>query len=165
MLLGDIIDKYINRPIKVGGSYGGFIFCGYIRDNYKELFNILNKLENQRSFSRIENITKEKNLLITQRNKMREKMVDGNLDTELLNDFDKETQNKLNAIESRLKKAYEEQIVDCDLLSMEVVNKYRSNVDGSIIFILNYNVFGKFVDRNECIAKEPYKSLVEKYNI
>ncbi len=165
MLLKDIIDKFVGRPIKIGGSYGGFIFCGYIRDNYKELFEELDRIEENKSKDRIKRAQKEKRTIIAQRDKMKDKMIAGHLDKAEIDAYLQICQEKLTVVEARIQKAENEKVTNCDLLSMEVINKYRSNVDGSIILILDYKAYGKFVDRNECISDESFKSLVEKYNI
>ena len=165
MKLSDVIDKYIDKQIKIGGNCGGFIFCGYIHSNYKDLFKELNSIEDKRSLSRINHILREEQQLTDQSNKMSKKMIDGHLDKEKIDAYDKSVKEKFASMESRLKKAYDEQIIDCDLLSMELIDEYSSNIDGSNILIIDYRIHGKFIDRNEYISKDPFKSLAKKYKI
>ncbi len=166
MKLGDIIGDCIDKKVvKIGGKHGGFIFCGYIHKNYKDLFKELNSIEDKRSLYRINNILTEEKQFISQSSKMKKKMIDGHLDKEKINDYENSIAEKLTSLKSRLKKAYDEQVIDCDLLSMEVLKDYSSDIDGSKIIIIDYKTRGNFIDRNEYISKEPYKSLVEKYNI
>lgn len=162
-VLGDVIEKYIGKEIKLGGK-SGFFYCGKIPKSYKEFFTDLTLIENPSVGSERAHIRKRISTLDNKySNRIKTALDHGSAVDfiEVSNIKQKELTNlqlELDAIESDLS--------DKNLLNCKVKDIYHSQVDNSIMIIIEYRNHKHFVDFAHMIrVSKLHHKLALKYKL
>ena len=157
--LNNVLEENKGKYIKLGGK-AGFFFCGYIRDNYKDLMDDIIDIEEKRLERLIENSEISiKNADVYWNTKaLKLNIKDPKIISIKKKEYINSLLNRIKDLQSRKEKM-------CDLLNNTVTDVYHSTIDSSTIIIIDSKIIGTIYDRKDMISKPLYRNIRNKYRI
>lgn len=164
--LNDIIGNYVGKYIKLGGKCG-FFFCGFIPDNYNELFEdvkIMVSDQIAKNKARIEEELKDFDRQWEMRREKREKNPTF-FDQKEIELFEANKNHARIILEGRLQRAEDALCSVPSILSYPVAETYKSTIDNATIILLDCAIKGSVSNRAEMLKKPTYHDIVKKYKV
>ena len=162
-VLGDVIKQYIGKNIKLGGK-SGFFYCGKIPNNYKEFFKDLALVENPALDIERSHIRRKISTLDAKYDFKIRKILESGGDVNFIETNDAKKKD-LTDLQLELK-TIEADIEDKNTLKCKLKDIYHSQIDDSIMIIIDYRNYKHFVDFDHMIrVSKPHHKLATKYKL